>query len=716
MTVIKMLPEDELQAEADALAADMVKTLNGILRKAANSLGQTLTAAVPSPEDAILGQAETAWMQAVSGGFLPRVINSYVSSAETVQLSIATILGEPAEDVPFVMNSAAVSYLTDTANRMVSVTEGTWARARAQLIEGFQAGESIQQLATRLQEVAGWSESRAATVARTEIISASNAGALAEIQATGAIAKKTWLATKDSRTREAHRKADGQTVSVNNVFIVDGEALDFPGDPQGEPGNVINCRCTMSFFVKKSELQVALDDLEDVTDEFDPADFVDLESLIAASYREELRKIGKYDEAKHKRGKGGRFAPKSGGGGGGKIDYRKPPKAKKKIDYTKPPKKQAPEKIDYTKPPKKQSEPTPAPTPQPAPPVAKKTAPAAPPAPPPPPAKKAAAPGKKAVGKKTTSAPPPPPDELDEIDVGPAAPTPSAPIVQVTPEVADSLSISDGRYAATGDRVIVGNRVGTVRQDEAGSDGLSDRLHVQFDDDPTTLAAIDAEDADLIEDSDGYEDILKSPYGPEVAGLAPNETGTKSRQVDSPFPVTEGYDAITNEQASDMQMEMTANDPWTAEQEDGLVTYSGDSYTDMNTCLRFDEGCDEDIDSYNAAASAAMRPTTRNTTVFRGANLRALGANNVEQLQAMVGATVRDHGFTSTSIHPESAFGGEVSMQIDVPEGTPAAYLEDITQNPGENELLLNSGTRFQIMAVDVDENGRANVHVRVVP
>lgn len=285
MTVIKMLPEKVLQAEADALAADMVKTLSGILRKAANALGQTLTAAVPSPEDAILSQAQQSWMDAVSGGFLPRVINSYVASAETVQLSIASTLGEPASEVPFVMNSAAVAYLTDTANRMVSVTEGTWARARAQLIEGFQAGESIQQLATRLQDVAGWSESRAETVARTEIIAASNAGALAEIQATGAVAKKTWQATMDARTREAHRKADGQTVSVNNVFIVDGEALDFPGDPQGEPGNVINCRCTMTFTVKKSELQVSLDDLEDVTDEFDPADFVDLESLLAASWR-----------------------------------------------------------------------------------------------------------------------------------------------------------------------------------------------------------------------------------------------------------------------------------------------------------------------------------------------------------------------------------------------------------------------------------------------
>lgn len=681
-----MAPEEALQAQADALAADMVKTLSGILRKAANTLGQTITAAVPSPEDAILGPAERSWMSAVSGDFLPRVVNAYVTAAEQVHLALVDTYGGSANAVPFVGNAAAVEYLTDAANRMVNVSEATWAYARAQLIEGFQAGESIQQLATRLQSVTDWSESRAATVARTEIISASNAGALAEMQATGAVAKKTWLATKDDRTREAHRKANGQTVSVNNVFLVDGEYLDFPGDPSGEPGNIINCRCTMTFSVTKSELHVALEDLPDVTDEFDPADFVDLDSLIAASAREVFAPRVRYDESKHRRGKGGRFAPKPGGGARKKIDYVKPPKPAKKISYTKPPKKQA------------------TPEPQPAP--AKKTA--------PPPAAPTSAPAPTPTPTPVTTPPPAAPTPPTA-----PAPTPSTPVVPITEEVIDSLALADGRFAATGDRVLVGDRVGTVRRDEVGDDGLASALHVQFDDNPTELEEASADEARLIEDSSEFPSVLRSPYGPEVAGLdaepepaapAPTPSGG------TPFPVTAGFEPIGNAEASDMQLEMTANDPWTVTQEDALVTYSGDSYVDMNTCLRFDENCTDEVEDDNASASAAMRPTTRNTTVFRGANLRALGANNVEQLEAMVGATVRDHGFTSTSIRPDSAFGGEVSMQIDVPEGTPAAYMEDITLNPGENELLLNSGTRFQIMAVNVDENGRANVHVRVVP
>jgi hypothetical protein len=40
---------------------------------------------------------------------------------------------------------------------------------------------------------------------------------------------------------------DGQKVGINEMFIVGGENLEFPGDPFGSPGNVINCRCTLFF-------------------------------------------------------------------------------------------------------------------------------------------------------------------------------------------------------------------------------------------------------------------------------------------------------------------------------------------------------------------------------------------------------------------------------------------------------------------------------------
>lgn len=92
---------------------------------------------------------------------------------------------------------------------------------------------------------------RATTIARTEVVSASNMGSImgAEEQAAqfGVDLDKFWLATQDGRTRDAHNIANGQSRKIKQAFVVDGELLDFPGDPKGSPGNVINCRCAVTY-------------------------------------------------------------------------------------------------------------------------------------------------------------------------------------------------------------------------------------------------------------------------------------------------------------------------------------------------------------------------------------------------------------------------------------------------------------------------------------
>lgn len=305
MVEIRMESEEVLQARADALERLMTTTLNAIMRSVAAAVGYNLTAASPSPAEEPLRRAEDQWMEAVGAGFFPRVVEAYHVSAEHIYGQVLEGYEGPAENVPFVSNEDAVSYLTDAANRMVVTTEGTWARARAQLIEGFSAGESIEELSSRLMTISDWSERRAATVARTEIISASNAGSLAEMRAFQPNASKMWLATMDNRTREAHRRADGETVSLDGTFTVDGEELDFPGDPSGSPGNVINCRCTLNYVIPREELQTAIDDLSelpDVSDEFDPEDFVDWDTLTAAVERRRS-----FDEGRVRRTRKGRF-------------------------------------------------------------------------------------------------------------------------------------------------------------------------------------------------------------------------------------------------------------------------------------------------------------------------------------------------------------------------------------------------------------------------
>lgn len=141
----------------------------------------------------------------------------------------------------------AEEYLASAQNRMVRFADVLWEVAREQLLEGFAGGESIGELRDRLMDVPGLTAARATRVARTEVVSASNAGSLSLVLEMGFTGTKTWLATEDARTRHTHAEAEGQTVDLRASFEVGTSSLFFPGDPSGAPEEIINCRCDMTY-------------------------------------------------------------------------------------------------------------------------------------------------------------------------------------------------------------------------------------------------------------------------------------------------------------------------------------------------------------------------------------------------------------------------------------------------------------------------------------
>jgi hypothetical protein len=66
-------------------------------------------------------------------------------------------------------------------------------------------------------------------------------------QQSGLTLQKEWLATGDSHTRLTHMEADGQTVGMDEPFIVGGAELQYPGDPDGPSQEVVMCRCTQVY-------------------------------------------------------------------------------------------------------------------------------------------------------------------------------------------------------------------------------------------------------------------------------------------------------------------------------------------------------------------------------------------------------------------------------------------------------------------------------------
>ena len=142
--------------------------------------------------------------------------------------------------------------LTGGAAKVTAISDTTRARIQHELAQGVANEETIDQLAARIDKLYLDSiiPNRSETIARTETISASNQSSLFAARETGLSLDKEWIATRDGRTREDHADADGQTVGIDDNFVVGGVEMDAPGD-SGDPGQDINCRCTIGYHVKE---------------------------------------------------------------------------------------------------------------------------------------------------------------------------------------------------------------------------------------------------------------------------------------------------------------------------------------------------------------------------------------------------------------------------------------------------------------------------------
>ena len=114
------------------------------------------------------------------------------------------------------------------------------------MTQGVLQGESIPKIAKRLSTTVGAMGAREAiSYARTMTTSAENAGRLDSYKRAEELGLKTmkqWLSAHDGRVRRSHREVDGEAVPVDQPFSND---LMYPGDMDGPPEEVYNCRCTL---------------------------------------------------------------------------------------------------------------------------------------------------------------------------------------------------------------------------------------------------------------------------------------------------------------------------------------------------------------------------------------------------------------------------------------------------------------------------------------
>ncbi len=139
------------------------------------------------------------------------------------------------------------------AQQVTFVSEATIAKISRIVAQSIEAGWEIERTRDAIRASGAFSKSRAEMIARTEVVSASNASMFYTVNRyyepseTGMV--KNWLATRDRRTRPTHVRAMAtqQAVPFDQYFVVGGATCMFPGDSQLPARERIRCRCVATF-------------------------------------------------------------------------------------------------------------------------------------------------------------------------------------------------------------------------------------------------------------------------------------------------------------------------------------------------------------------------------------------------------------------------------------------------------------------------------------
>lgn len=179
------------------------------------------------------------------------------------------------------------------------------------ITQGIIQGENLDKIADRLSTgLCAQNKNTMKTFARTGMTQAQNAGRYQrqmDAKKLGINMVKEWMSTLDGRTRDSHRHMDGEQIKVGDKWHPQkfSNGLRYPGDPEGDPREVYNCRCTL------------VADLVDYPAEYERYDNIDGKPIKNMTYDEWAKAKGGVEHTRTK------YTKKETTTGTSKIDYSK---------------------------------------------------------------------------------------------------------------------------------------------------------------------------------------------------------------------------------------------------------------------------------------------------------------------------------------------------------------------------------------------------------
>lgn len=139
----------------------------------------------------------------------------------------------------------AIAFLDKRASAISGINQTTWDSLRSSLQAGLANGDTMQELQDRVKLVySAFTDARAETIAVTETNIAVQSGRHQAMLDAG-VERKGWQTSHLENTRATHIANEALSNEQNGIPIDDTwpNGCSYPGDPDGDPGEVINCRC-----------------------------------------------------------------------------------------------------------------------------------------------------------------------------------------------------------------------------------------------------------------------------------------------------------------------------------------------------------------------------------------------------------------------------------------------------------------------------------------
>jgi len=152
--------------------------------------------------------------------------------------------------------------INNAGTRIISVREELIEYLIKFIADKLEEGTDMRTISRELQKHVlsrGFYRWQIERIVRTETTAAANWGAIQAGESSRVQWEKVWISSKDARTRRRpddqfdHFEMDGVTTDKGEPFDVNGDFIQFPGDPKGQPANVINCRCTVAIRAKRDK-------------------------------------------------------------------------------------------------------------------------------------------------------------------------------------------------------------------------------------------------------------------------------------------------------------------------------------------------------------------------------------------------------------------------------------------------------------------------------